>query len=170
MNSEIFLLDSNILMSVYRLFGIDTAPHFWDAIKEKIENCEIVILDLVKEEINSGNDGLVGWINSIPKDRIYNHKTTEIMQCYAQIMRDLENREEYNQTALDSWSPEKCADPWIIDTAWARNFTIVTNETLKNPKAGSPVAKAKIPTVASKHNVKTITLSQMMKLTGLIWN
>ena len=170
MNSETFLLDSNVLMSVHRLFGIDTAPRFWNTIKEKVESNEIIIIDSVKNEIASGKDELVKWIDSIPKEYIFDHRTDDIMQCYSQIIQDVSNREEYTEAALYSWAQEKCADPWIIATAWANGYTIVTIETLKVPQPGSPSSNAKIPTIAAKHDIETISLRQMMKKLNLIWS
>ena len=170
MSSKAFLIDSNVLMNVYRLFGIDTAPYFWDTIKERIESHEIIIIDSVKNEIDSGKDELAEWVDSIPKEYIYDHRKEDILLCYSKIMEDVSNKEEYTESAFFKWADEKSADPWIVSTAWANSFTIVTNETGKAPVAGSPLSNAKIPTIAAKHGVETITLRQMMKKMGLIWS
>ena len=71
---EVFVIDSNILMLVNRFFGFETAPRFWSTIKDKIDEGSIIILDVVKKEINNGEDDLVTWINSIDRELILDHR------------------------------------------------------------------------------------------------
>lgn len=58
-SSEKFLIDSNILMTASRSFyAYDLIPSFWGFFEEKIKVGNIVLLDMVKAEIDKGQDEL----------------------------------------------------------------------------------------------------------------
>ncbi len=58
-SSEKFLIDSNTLMTASRSFyAYDLIPSFWGIFEEKIKAGNIVLLDVVKAEIDKGQDEL----------------------------------------------------------------------------------------------------------------
>ena len=169
---EVFVIDSNILMLVNRFFGFETAPRFWSTIKDKIDEGSIIILDVVKKEINNGEDDLVTWINSIDRELILDHRMdSSILNCYSQILQEIANNKNYSQDATFKWfDNEDFADPWIIAVAMAKRYTIVSSETKKAGNSGNPTSNPKIPTVASLFNVETINLQEFLKRINLIWD
>lgn len=60
MTEEIFLVDSNSFMTPYRLYyAFDLVPAYWNALVEHIKSGKIVVLDMVKSEIDKGEDDLL---------------------------------------------------------------------------------------------------------------
>ncbi len=58
-SSEKFLIDANTLMTASRFFyAYDLAPSFWEAFEDEIKAGNIVLLDMVKAEIDKGQDEL----------------------------------------------------------------------------------------------------------------
>ena len=58
-SSEKFLIDSNTLMTASRSFyAYDLILSFWGFFEEKIKVGNIVLLDMVKAEIDKGQDEL----------------------------------------------------------------------------------------------------------------
>lgn len=58
-SSEKFSIDSNTLMTASRSFyAYDLIPSFWGIFEEKIKVGNIVLLDMVKAEIDKGQDEL----------------------------------------------------------------------------------------------------------------
>ncbi len=56
---EKFLIDANTLMTAARLYyAYDLLPSFWEIFGEKIKEGNIVLLDMVKNEIDKGQDEL----------------------------------------------------------------------------------------------------------------
>lgn len=63
-SSEKFLIDANTLMTASRFFyAYDLIPSFWGIFEEKIKAGNIVLLDMVKAEIDKGQDELKQWVS-----------------------------------------------------------------------------------------------------------
>lgn len=88
-SSEKYLIDANTLMTASRFFyAYDLVPSFWGNFEDKIATGNIVLLDMVKAEIDKGQDELKQWIAE-RKDvfEICNHVDPEIIAKYAEIMQ-----------------------------------------------------------------------------------
>lgn len=167
---EIFLVDSNSFMTPYRLYyAFDLVPAYWDAIIQHIKSGRIVILDMVKAEIEKGEDDLSEWLASASELTVIPHVNEKTIEKYQQIIRFIATSGFYRESALTIWSQRSVADPWLIASASANGFTLVTEEvgtsglTKKNPQK-----KAKIPDVAGKFDVKTINVYEMMRKLGIV--
>lgn len=56
---EKFLIDSNTLMTASRqYYAHDIVPGFWATLENKLTTGNIVLLDMVKAEIDKGEDAL----------------------------------------------------------------------------------------------------------------
>ena len=65
MNSEKFLLDSNIFMTPSRsYYSFDFAQGFWRQMKTVIHSGNVFILDVIYKEITKGNDKLAEWLKN----------------------------------------------------------------------------------------------------------
>ena len=63
-SSEKFLIDANTLMTASRFFyAYDLVPSFWDSFEDEIKAGNIVLLDMVKAEIDKGEDELKQWVS-----------------------------------------------------------------------------------------------------------
>ncbi|MGE9882722.1 DUF4411 family protein [Bariatricus sp. SGI.161] len=61
-SSEKFLIDANTLMTASRFFyAYDLVPSFWETFEDEIKAGNIVLLDMVKAEIDKGEDELKQW-------------------------------------------------------------------------------------------------------------
>ena len=61
-SSEKFLIDANTLMTASRFFyAYDLVPSFWKTFEDEIRAGNIVLLDMVKAEIDKGEDELKQW-------------------------------------------------------------------------------------------------------------
>ena len=65
MVEEKFLIDSNSFMAPYRqYYAFDLIPTYWDELSKRAESGRLVLLDMVKAEIDKGEDDLAAWVNS----------------------------------------------------------------------------------------------------------
>jgi hypothetical protein len=163
--SETFLVDANVLITPHLTFyPFDIAPQFWAQLKQHIENGSISILDMVKDEIEKGNDSLSQWANSLQIADFVDHRNSNILQNYGKVLNHIQNDKCYNAKALAEWSQTAIADPWLVATAMTYRYTIITFEKpVGNLNAGAPVGHPKIPDVCNAFNVSYQNLYYMMR-------
>ena len=168
MASEIFILDADTLITPYQLFyPFDMFPDFWIFIEQKLASNEIKILDMVYNEITMGNDPLSNWLSSLKNIEISNHKESAIITQYGYILDYIHTCPFYKMEALNAWSLDNTADPWLIATAITYHYTIITFE---KPNASlndkQPSKDAKIPDICRQFDVKFNDLYYMMRQLG----
>ena len=163
---EKFLIDSNTFMTAARQFySYDIVPTFWEIFDQEIVNGNIVLLDLVLDELNEGNDLLKKWVYE-RRDMFIQckHKDRKVIDKYTEVMQFINDCGFYNDKGLARWADERIADPWIIAAAKAYDYTIVTFEV---PASGlnenQKIGKVKIPDVAKYFKVEVINLYEMMR-------
>lgn len=168
---EKFLFDSDTLIAAARLYyAHDLVPTFWDTLATKAKSGNIILLDLVKNEIDQGNDWLKNWMN-IAKTYfpLCNHTDSEIVQKYAAIMQYIQSCGFYNTNGLNSWAKSSVADPWLIATAAAKGYTLITFEQSSGSlSTKNKSGKVKIPDVAKNFNVEVHNLYYMMRQLEII--
>jgi len=162
---EIFLIDSNSLMTPCRFYyAFDLVPAYWKELAKHIDSGQVVILDMVKDEIEKGQDELAEWIKGNNALKIISHVSDETIKKYQDIMQYIGASGFYRDTALHTWAQAYIADPWLIAAAEANGYTIVTEEV---PSGGlsrkTPNKSAKIPDVALHFGVKTIGVFELMR-------
>lgn len=163
MDREIFLLDSNSLITPYlQYYPFDLAPGFWTQIEKHIEDGDIAILDLVKKEILNGHDGLKDWIGGLSVD-IIDRRDPDIIRVYGDVLQCVQDDPRYKQAALMEWSRGDIADPWLIATAKVKGHTIITFEKSVKTTVDSPSKNAKIPDIAACFDVVVHDLFYMMR-------
>lgn len=165
MKGNPFLIDSNTLITPYRqYYPFDLAESFWNQMKLHIENGNIAILDLVKNEILCGDDQLSRWLKEIKIPFFIDHREEEIISHYANVMQYIQTCGFYNDTALSVWANGKVADPWLISAAKTKNIILVTQETNTSVlSVSNPTKRIRIPDVSNHFGVKVIPLFDMMR-------
>ena len=165
-SSEKFLIDANTLMTASRFFyAYDLLPSFWKTFEDEIKAGNIVLLDMVKAEIDKGQDELKQWISEREDDfEICNHVDPEIIPKYAEVMQYIQECGFYNEKGLNEWARNEVADPWLIAAAEAKGYKLITFE----QSAGSLNVKnksgrVKIPDVAKHFDVEVHNLYHMMR-------
>ena len=57
--TEKFLVDANSFIEPYRrYYAFDLIPSYWEALSAKAKTGRVVLLDMVKDEIDKGEDAL----------------------------------------------------------------------------------------------------------------
>lgn len=163
-----FLIDANSFITPHlTYYPFDFAPSFWSQMEERISDGSIVILDMVKDEILHGNDSLCEWMTSLNIRTYVDHRMPDILRNYGKVLQYVQNHPCYKQSALQEWSKASVADAWIIATAIACGYTIVTFEkAVGNLSERNPSKNAKIPNVASEFGVSVVSLYDMMRTLG----
>ncbi len=163
-NNKAFLVDTNSIVTPYKTFyPFDFAKNFWLQLQEKIENGNIIIMDIVRDELRKGDDELTDWINEFDK-LILSRDNQSIVREYSNIINYIQQESCYNSKALMSWSDASVADAWLIAASIVYGYAIVTFEKPnKNLNSDYPSKNAKIPDVARKFNVECCDIYHMMR-------
>ena len=165
MVEEKFLIDSNSFMTPYRqYYAFDLVPTYWKELAKRLDTGRMILFDMVKDEIDKGQDELSAWIDKQTGFVICNHIEPAIISKYQEVLQYVQNCGLYKPQALQSWAPVYIADPWLIAAAAVNDYTIITVE---KPSSGlSPKTQnknAKIPDVARAFGVKTHDMYYMMR-------
>ncbi len=164
MNKEKFLIDANSLITPFNnYYAFDFDSKFWIQLEKHIESGSVIILDLVKNEIENKTDDLSNWFQNLTIKEFINHNEQDIFINYSKIMNYLNNTPIYQKIALRDWQKITVADPWLIATAMAKNLTIITFEQAANPNSGNPSKRIKIPDVAKQFKIEVQNLYYMMR-------
>ena len=168
-SSEIFLVDSDTLIKPYMSFyPFDFADRFWVQLAQHISEGSIVILDMVKSEVECGNDELSEWVKMIDIGRFIDHREPGIIAQYSKILDYIQKNNCYKPSALTEWSRATSADPWLIATSIVYGYTIITFEVKNsNLNTQNPSKSAKIPDICSVFDVNTDDLYYMMRKLGI---
>jgi len=172
MNNEVFLVDSNTFITPYKTYyPFDIAPSFWMFLRENIENGNIVILSKVYEEVERGKDSLSEWLQNIDFAQA-DHRVPKILAIYGQVLTHIQDGESplgthlYNEKALREWADNDRADGWLIATAKAESYTLISFEKPNSALGTSASSHPKIPDVAAALSVECRNLYDMMRALG----
>lgn len=168
MAEEKFLIDANAFMTPHlQFYPFDFAEAFWNQMESHIEAGSVVILDMVKDEVLSGNDLLQEWMKELTIGEYVDHRQQEIVNKYGEILTSIQNNPCYKESALHEWSKNKVADAWLIATAAVKGYTLITFEKGNDGLSSkNPSKKAKIPDIAAEFGVHTENLFYMMRSLG----
>lgn len=126
---EIFLVDSNSFMTPYRFFyAFDLVPAYWKVLEKHVKSGRIVVLDMVRDEIDKGKDELAIWLDTVEGLKVVPHVNAEVVAKYQEVLQYVQGCGLYKSEAFQIWAPGYIADPWIIAAASAHGYTIVTEE------------------------------------------
>ena len=172
MNSEKFLLDSNVFMTPSRnYYTFDFAQGFWRQMRSAIHSGNVFILDVIYNEIIKGKDDLAEWF----KDTVANTscqlrvQDEEIVKEYAKIQNYISSCDLYKPQAISEWAKREIADPWLIATAIAKKYAIITLEIHGNPQPHQKAKRIKILDVADHFCVCYHDLYYFMRKMKFLW-
>jgi hypothetical protein len=163
-NDEVFIIDSNALITPYNAYySFEIAPSFWTNIEERIISKDIVVLDKVFDEIVAKEDKLNNWLRDIQGLESVDHKSSGIIQNYGQVINHIQSCDLYTPVALSIWSQEQAVDPWIVAAALTNHYTVISLEApIYGLNANQKSDKPKIPNVCEQLNIKCQNLYYMM--------
>lgn len=162
------MIDANSLITPYLTFyPFDFAPGFWEQMEKAIADGKIAILDMVRSEILQGNDSLKEWMDNLKISVYLDHRQPDILAKYSAVLQHIQNNPCYKPSALAEWSNGSVADPWLIATASAYGYNLVTFEVPnKGLNCKNPSKNAKIPDIAKIFGVETVDLYHMIRKLG----
>lgn len=169
MVEEKFLIDTNSFIVPHRqYYAFDLMPTYWAEISKCANTGRLVLLDMVNEELNTGEDELAEWVKNQTGFVVCNHVDAQIIPKYQKVVQYVQSCGYYNRKGIDSWMQSNVADPWLIAAAASKGYTIITFETTagvlsKKNQSG----KVKIPDVAKAFGVSTQNLYYMMRNLGI---
>ncbi len=177
MSSSPYLVDSNVLISAHRVhypFNTRMFHLFWQTLEQAASDGKLLMLDVVYDELVprqtpiTARDLLAHWTEAVFGDKILTRKTDAILDAYVEVQDYLVTCKCYQPPAVDLWSEESKADPWLIAAAKVLGAIIVTDERMDRPTPKQPIKKEpKIPDVASAFDVQTCTTRQLLDDTRL---
>lgn len=172
MVEEKFLLDANSFVTPYQnYYPFELTPGYWEKLKPILLKDSVDVMDVVKEEIDKGEDSLTDWLKSISNLEVLDKRDPAILIKYGEVLKFLQDSPLYNDRALRSWSIANVADPWLIATACAKGYTIVTFEQSAGKISPSnPSGKPKIPDIAKEFGVKCVNLFYLMNKMNVVWS
>jgi len=157
-----YILDTNVFIQAKNFYyGFDIVPAFWDWLDKEFENGNILSIKPVYDELVAGKDELAEWA----KDRkdsgwfIYvDDVDTQIK--FAEISR-WTVQSDFKEPAKKEFL--KIADPLLVAKAFSIDATVVTHESLYDPKIKK---KIKIPNVCEEFKVAYMSTFELMRKLG----
>jgi len=138
----IYVLDTNVFIQAHRsTYPLDVATSFWNVLRQLAADEKIISIDKVKDEIETNEDELQGWIEAnLPEDFFKPTDVQAILNEYGTIANWTESRADYYQRgAIDEFLDFNNADAWLV--AYCKS----TGETLVTQEVSNPDQKNRIP-------------------------
>ena len=76
-----FLLIRIHLWHLFDFYAFDLVPAYWKELNKHINSGRIVVLDIVKDEIDKGNDDLAKWIADLDQLTVVPKVTEKTVGC-----------------------------------------------------------------------------------------
>lgn len=137
--------------------------------RKHIEQGNIAILDMVKDEITNNDDDLSEWLKNTKINIFVDHKN--LIEKYSNILTYIQKTNNYKDSAFSEWANIKEADPWLIAASSVNKYTIVTFENPNSTLGTNNKAKRiKIPDICPAFNAKWKDLFYMMRKLSINFN
>lgn len=159
-----YLIDSNVFVQAKNFhYRFEFCAGFWQWLNEGYQSGIIFSIDKVKKELKDGKpeDQARIWAESMPEDFFLDDvKDQQVMQTYSQVMQWSADNEHYRQQAKDEFARFDKADAFLIASAKAYGYTIVTHE-LSDPKSKKRIL---IPDAAHAMQVNSMQIFDLLTL------
>lgn len=122
-----YIFDTNIFIRSKHEMPMDLWPTFWTKIAGMIKSGNVFSNIQVKEEIDRGGDELTDWMRDNVPTGFYIENELDVMGQYAEVMNWAQSNTVYRLDAISEFA--SVADAYLVATAAAKGYTLVTNET-----------------------------------------
>lgn len=156
-----YLFDTNIFIRSKNEMPEDIWPTFWMRIAELIRDGKIFTIEKVKEEIERGRDELTQWMKSNEVAGFYCPVDGDVLSKYSELQNWAKNTNRFTRVALDEFA--RVADAYLVATAAAKGWTIVTYET----SAPNSKRRVKIPDACNALGVSLCDLNTAFRDLGV---
>lgn len=152
-----YLLDSNVFIEAKnRYYSFDIAEGFWDWLELFMDEQSFLTIREVRKELTDSDDRLKEWIMQFHRNQFI-EEDKEIQQNMREITNYILNHDTYSAENKSKFLAK--ADPWLIATAMAYGYIVVTHEA----KVGEGAKKVKIPNVCETFGVAYINVFELMR-------
>ena len=156
-----YIFDTNIFIRSKNEMPFDLWPTFWTRVAEMIVAKQVFSNEAVKAEIERGNDELTAWMASHVVEGFYISNDAGVMQKYSEVLNWAQACPHFQSEAIATFA--EVADAFLVATAAAKGYTLVTNET-SDPRCRRRV---KIPDACSAFGVRCCGLNDVLSELGL---
>jgi hypothetical protein len=159
-HNKIYCFDTSALFDAgIRWYPPDFFPSFWNRLEELVENDRLKIPTLVAYEATKKTHSVAKWVNKIkikhPEAFVDLDKKTQ------EVLKNI-------STKYPNWTAKgrNRADPFVVATAIAQGWTVVTGE---HPSQSLPISqpqkqhKLKIPNICDEFSVDWIGIPDLIK-------
>lgn len=117
--------------------------------------------ETVKAEIEKGNDELTDWISHNATKDFFISNDTSVMRKYAEVLNWAQSCTHFRPEAIAEFA--EVADAFLVATAAAKGYTLVTNET------SDPLCRrrVKIPDACKALGVRCCGLNDVLRELGI---
>lgn len=149
------LIDSNVFIQAKNLhYRFDFCSQFWKWVENAHTNGIAYSISKVKKELDNGEDTdpIKNWIKTLPQTFFIPDDTDiKVMQKYAEVMRWNNENTHFKPNAKAEFAKATVADAFLLATAMAYGYEIVTHEMSKPEQK----KKIQLPDAALELGVKT---------------
>ncbi len=148
-----YCIDTSSLINFVEYYPEDIFPGMLENMNNLIDKGLLVASSEVLDELKKKDDKIFKWLKSKPDsiieiDQNIQNEVVYIMQKYPLLVN------------IDTGNSK--ADPFIIATAKTLKLIVITEEKPRSPK--------KIPYICKQEDIKCITLVELMREQGWIFN
>ena len=136
---------------------MDLWPTFWTKIAGMINSGNVFSIIQVKGEIDKGGDELTDWMKVNVPAGFYIENGLDVMVKYGDVMNWAQSNAVYRPEAVSEFAT--VADAYLVATAAAKGYTLVTNETA-DPQCRRRV---KIPDACNALGVRFCDLNTVLR-------
>lgn len=151
-----YLLDTNVFIQAKNLhYGLDFCPAFWDWLVEKHNEGEVLSIAMVLDELLAGADELTDWANARGASFFPDTDAT-VVPSLSKVADWVNTHADYTPAAKSTFL--QVADYYLVATAHAKDYTLVTHE------VAAPSRKVvKIPNACIAMKVRYASPYQMLR-------
>ena len=152
-----YIFDTNIFIRSKNEMPINLWPTFWTRVAEMIASNQVFSNETVKAEIEKGNDELTDWISHNATKDFFISNDTSVMRKYAEVLNWAQSCTHFRPEAIAEFA--EVADAFLVATAAAKGYTLVTNET------SDPLCRrrVKIPDACKALGVRCCGLNDVLR-------
>jgi hypothetical protein len=144
-----YCIDTSSLINLTRWYPRKNFPSLWDEIEKLVKQRKLIAPNYVLKEIEQATDKKDELLQWAKKNKTMFYKLEEeAISSAKDIVSNNRNLIDINKTIED-------ADPFVIALSISKKATIITDESKTNLN--------KIPSVAQKYNIKSMSLVEFIK-------
>lgn len=165
-SSSRFVVDANVFIQAANgYYAFDICPGFWTVLLRQHKTGRVASIDKIKKELTVNRqkgqerDKLSEWANNDVPDTFFKKTSDQaVVKTFGELVRWVNSVGQFSTQAIAKFFGG--ADGWLIAYAKVNGLTLVTHETLVDPKAKRKVC---IPRICHNFGVKYCDTFEMLR-------